>query len=64
MTTHQKKQVKEALLRYAGNFETQALADASLEGVNASTISLIKNDNWELLSDRQWPHIARQVGFY
>jgi hypothetical protein len=24
----------------------------------------VKNHNWELLSDRLWHHVARQVGFY
>ena len=64
MTNEQKKQVREALLRYASNFETQTLAAESLQGISSSTISQVKNNNWELLSDRLWHHIARQVGFY
>src|ERR1043165_4447123 len=64
MTNEQKKQVKDALVRYAANFDTQQQAAESLKGVSASTISQIKNNNWELLSERMWHHIARQVGFY
>lgn len=64
MTNEQKKQVRDALVRYAGNFETQTKAAESLNGVSSSTISQVKNNNWELLSDRLWHHIARQVGFY
>jgi hypothetical protein len=64
MTSEQKKQVRDALVRYAGNFDTQQLAAESLKGISASTISQVKNNNWELLSERMWHHIARQVGFY
>jgi len=64
MTNEQKKQVRDALVRYSGSFETQTLASESLRGVSSSTISQIKNNNWELLSEHMWYHIARQVGFY
>jgi hypothetical protein len=64
MTNEQKRQVKEALIRYVANFETQVLAADSLQGISTSTISQVKNNNWELLSERLWHHIARQVGFY
>ncbi len=64
MTNEQKRQVKDALLRYLNNFETQTQAANSLQGISSSTISQVKNNNWELLSERLWHHIARQVGFY
>jgi hypothetical protein len=64
MTNEQKKQVKDALVRYVSNHDTQIEAADSLQGVSASTISLVKNNNWELLSERLWHNIARQVGFY
>jgi hypothetical protein len=64
MTHEQKRQVKEALMRYIDNFDTQTEAAEMLDGVSTSTISQINNNNWELLSDRLWHHIARQVGFY
>lgn len=64
MTNEQKKQVKDALVRYTSNYDTQADAAASLTGISASTISLVKNNNWELLSERLWHNIARQVGFF
>ena len=64
MTHEQKRQVKDALVRYVNRFDTQQQAADSLEGISATTISQIKNNNWELLSERLWHHVARQVGFY
>lgn len=64
MTHEQKLQVKNALLRYIENFDTQQQAAASLQDVSATVVSQIKNNNWGLLSDRLWQHVARQVGFY
>lgn len=64
MTNEQKKQVRDALVRYASSYATQQEASDSLQGISVSTISLVKNNNWELLSERLWHHIARQVGFY
>ncbi len=64
MNNDQKRQVRDALMRYVNNFDTQGMAAESLEGISSSTISQVKNHNWELLSDRLWHHIARQVGFY
>ena len=62
MTNEQKTQVRAALLHYVNNFETPAQAAASLYGVSVSTLSLIRNERWELLSDDLWLHIAHQVG--
>jgi len=64
MTNEQKAQVRDALVRYVSGFSSQTLAAESLQGISASTISQVKNNNWELLSDRLWHTIARQVGFY
>ena len=64
MTNEQKQQVRDALVRYANKFDTQTRASESLEGISSSTISQVKNNNWELLSDRLWHHIAKQVGFF
>lgn len=64
MTHEQKKQVKDALVRYMSTFSTQTEAAATLHGISLSTISQVKNHNWDLLSDRLWHHIAKQVGFY
>jgi hypothetical protein len=64
MTNEQKRQVRDALVRYAANFETQSQAAESLQGISASTISQVKNNNWELMSEKLWYHIARQVGFF
>src|SRR3954471_21288376 len=64
MTNEQKKQVKDALMRYVNKCGTQTIASENLDGVSTSTISLVKNCKWELISDRLWQNIARQVGFY
>lgn len=64
MTNEQKKQVRDALVRYTGKFATQAHAAETLSGISAATISQVKNKNWEQISDRLWHNIARQVGFY
>ena len=64
MTTEQKTQVKEALMRYVAGFQTQSLAAASLQGVSPAVISLIKRDCWDTISQRTWQHVARQVGFF
>jgi hypothetical protein len=64
MTNEQKAQVRDALLRFAANYASQAEAAAQLKGVSATTISQVKNNNWELMSESMWHNIARQVGFY
>jgi hypothetical protein len=64
MTNEQKQQVRDALVRFVNKFDTQARAAENLEGISTSTISQVRNNHWELLSDRLWYHIARQVGFF
>src|SRR5579871_5815034 len=64
MTKEQKEQVKEALLRYSKRFATQAAASESLQSVSTATISLIKNNKWEKVTEHMWQNVARQVGFY
>ena len=64
MNHEQKKQIKDALVRYAANYTNDAAVANSLEGVNAATIALVMNYNWEMVTDAQWDMLARQVGFY
>jgi DNA transposition AAA+ family ATPase len=64
MTNEQKLQVKDALMRYIACFDTQAEAANNLNGVSPAIISQVKNNNWDMISERLWQHIARQVGFY
>ena len=64
MTNEQKQQVKNALVRYAIGYPTQADAASSLSGISATTISLVKNNKWDLVSNQMWHTIARQVGYY
>ena len=42
MTNEQKRQVREALIRYTANFDTQTQAAESLQGVSSSTISQVR----------------------
>ncbi len=56
--------MRDALVRFVNKFDTQARAAENLEGISTSTISQVRNNHWELLSDRLWYHIARQVGFF
>lgn len=51
-------------MRYVAKFDTQTHAAESLHGISSSTISQVKNHNWELLSERLWHHLASQVGFF
>lgn len=64
MKKYQKEHVREALIRYMAGFATQRAAARSLQGVSPTMLSQIKNKHWEIISDMQWQHIARQVGFY
>lgn len=64
MKQYQKEQVREALIRYMAGFATQRAAARSLQGISPSMLSLVKNKRWQSISDIQWQHIAKQVGFY
>lgn len=64
MTTELKEQVRDALLRYASKYPTQAEAAAHLEKISSATISQVKNKKWDRVSEKMWSNIARQVGFY
>ena len=64
MIHEQKQQVKDALVRYSAGFNTQTEAAASLVQVSPALITQVANDVWELISERTWHHLARQVGFY
>ncbi|MGN6566763.1 MAG: AAA family ATPase [Flavipsychrobacter sp.] len=64
MTPEQKEQIREALTRYTAKFSTQLAASRSLQGVSPTMISQVKNNKWQVVTERMWQHIARQVGFY
>lgn len=64
MIQAQKQQVAEALTRYVNLFASQQDAADSLRDVNAAAISQVVNNHWDMVSNRTWQTIARQVGFY
>ena len=64
MTDEQKKQVRDALILYACSFGTHEQAAESLDGISVSTIGQIKNNEWDLVSERLWFDLARQLGFF
>lgn len=61
MTHEQKTQVKDALMRYTRNADTNA---PGLAGINAEALLQIQDNNWEAVGEDLWQSIARQVGFY
>jgi len=64
MTTEQKKQVKEALVRYAAAYPTYMATAHTLPGVTATHIAQVLHNNWEMITEKTWHHLARQVGFF
>lgn len=64
MTQDQKRQVREALLRYTDQQTNQNEAAKQLRGISSATLSLVRSSNWQAVSDSMWQLIARQVGFY
>jgi DNA transposition AAA+ family ATPase len=63
MTTDAKHKIKDLLQAYCKGFESQTKASKSLNDVSSATISQILNNKWELVADRMWLSIGKQVGF-
>ena len=64
MTTQQKTQIREALVRYTAGFDHPGLAAASLQGISKTVLLQVQAKNWDTISDQLWLQLARQVGFY
>ena len=58
-----KIKIKDLLQKFCAGFESQAKAAKALKDVSAATISQILNDKWDLIADRMWIGIGKQVGF-
>jgi DNA transposition AAA+ family ATPase len=63
MTKETKTKIKELLQKFCEGFESQAKAAKALKDVSAGTISQLLNDKWDLIADRMWISIGKQVGF-
>jgi hypothetical protein len=64
MKQEQKNLIRKAIVRYVGNYNTVTEAAQSMKGVSAIQIMQIINNNRNGINDRQWQHIAHQVGMY
>ncbi len=64
MNHEQKKQIKDALVRYAAHYTNADAVANSMDGVSATTVAMVTNYNWDMVSEAQWGMLARQVGFY
>jgi DNA transposition AAA+ family ATPase len=63
MTNEAKTKIKQLLQAYCDGFESQAKASKALTDVSAATVSQVLNNNWQLVADRMWINIGKQVGF-
>ena len=63
MTTIDKEKIKTLVDKYCEGFESANQAAKTLKNVSPATISQIRNNNWELISDKMWLNIGKQVGF-
>jgi hypothetical protein len=64
MTTEQKLQIKEALVRYVAGYPTATAAAHTLRGITTQHVAQVQHNNWELLSEKTWHQLARQVGLF
>jgi DNA transposition AAA+ family ATPase len=59
----QKQKIKQKVQEYVSAMGSQNAAAKSLRGVSSATLSQILNENWSLIKDDMWRHIAAQIGF-
>lgn len=62
MTTNEKQQIKARLTEFCLQKGSQNKAATTMQ-VSSGTVSQILNDNWDLINDEMWRHIAGQVGY-
>jgi DNA transposition AAA+ family ATPase len=63
MTNEAKQKIKELLQKYCAGFESQAKAANSLKDVSTATVSQVLNNKWDLIAERMWLNIGKQIGF-
>lgn len=63
ITDINKHEIKILVEKYAGKYESQAKAVASLKGVSEATFINIKKQKWDAISPAMWQNVAKQVGW-
>lgn len=63
MNKQSKEKIKALLEQYCARYQSINQAVKTLKGVSSATVSQIKNNNWELISEKMWINIGKQVGF-
>lgn len=63
MNIEAKTKIKSLLRDFVSGFESQAKAARALTDVSEGTVSQILNDKWQLIADRMWINVGKQVGF-
>lgn len=63
MNIDAKTKIKGLLRDFVSGFDSQAKAAKALTDVSEGTISQILNDKWQLIADRMWINVGKQVGF-
>ncbi|MDR3681297.1 MAG: ATP-binding protein [Flavipsychrobacter sp.] len=64
MTTEQKLQIKEALVRYVAAHPTCIAAAATLQGITTQHVAQVLHNNWEMVTEKTWHQLARRIGFF
>jgi len=62
MNNETKLKIQELLIKYCDGFDSNNKAANSLRDVSAGTISQVINNKWDLISDKMWLNIGKQVG--
>jgi DNA transposition AAA+ family ATPase len=62
MNNKEKKAIKTKLASFVKIRGSQVKAAKAI-GVSSATVNQLLNDNWELISDQMWRHIAAQINF-
>lgn len=62
MTTNEKQQIKALLAEFCELKGSQNKAATTMQ-ISSGTVSQILNENWDLITDEMWRHIAGQIGY-
>ncbi|MGJ1198869.1 AAA family ATPase [Sphingobacterium spiritivorum] len=63
MTNEQKHEIRLLTIDFVKSHRSQNQAAASLIGVSSATLTQVKNENWQLISDEMWHKLGKQVGY-
>ena len=62
VTPDQKEQIRELLEKFVAGYESQAKAAKALRNVSPATLTQIRNNNWDNISDKMWLNVGNQIG--